>query len=122
VIHSNLVDQWDWELVIDKKDRCLDFLESTVECIYNEIYNTANILEAAYPQYKNRLPEHITFWHSEDLLQRYPGISAKEREHRITKEYGAVFIIGIGGNLSDGTPHDSRATDYDDWSTFTINN
>lgn len=114
-IHSIYVDQWDWERVIRKEDRNLDFLKKTVRRIYEAIKVTENKIYVEFPQITPILPEDIFFISAEELLQRYPGKTAKEREDLITKEYGAVFIIGIGGKLSDGSLHDGRAADYDDW-------
>lgn len=116
-IHSIYVDQWDWEKAIRREDRNLDFLKKTVRRIYEAIKVTENKLYVEFPQIEPQLPEDIFFIHSEELLKMYPGMSPKERENAITKKYGAVFIIGIGGELSDGMPHDGRAADYDDWST-----
>ena len=115
-IHSIYVDQWDWERVIRKEDRNLEFLKKTVRRIYEAIKVTENKIYVEFPQITPILPEDIFFITAEDLLQKYPGKSPKEREDLITKEYGAVFIIGIGGRLSDGSMHDGRAADYDDWS------
>ena len=114
-IHSIYVDQWDWEKVIRPEDRTLDFLKQTVRRIYEAIKVTENKLFVEFPQIVPGLPEEIHFITSQELLDRYPDLSAKDREHAVTKEYGAVFIIGIGDRLSDGTPHDGRAADYDDW-------
>ena len=116
-IHSIYVDQWDWEKVIVPQDRQLDYLFSTVKSIYEVIKKTEQNVEAKYPQLKAVLPEQITFISSEDLLQKYPTLTPKQRENAICKEFGAVFIYGIGGELSNGELHDARAADYDDWST-----
>ncbi|MBS7333983.1 MAG: aspartate--ammonia ligase [Weeksellaceae bacterium] len=116
-IHSIYVDQWDWEKVIKPEDRKLEYLKSTVKSIYKSIKETEQIVEAKYPTIKAVLPQEITFISSEELLQKYPTFSPKERENAITKEFGAVFIYGIGGELSNGEFHDARAADYDDWST-----
>ncbi|WP_313305243.1 aspartate--ammonia ligase [Empedobacter sp.] len=116
-IHSIYVDQWDWEKVIVPQDRQLDYLFSTVKSIYEVIKKTEQNVEAKYPQLKAVLPEQITFISSEDLLQKYPTFTPKQRENAICKEFGAVFIYGIGGELSNGELHDARAADYDDWST-----
>lgn len=116
-IHSIYVDQWDWEKVILPEDRTLKFLRLTVRRIYEAIKVTENKLFVEFPQIKPRLPEDIRFVHSEELVKMYPGLTPKEREYEIVKQYGAVFIIGIGAVLSDGAPHDGRAADYDDWST-----
>ncbi len=120
-IHSIYVDQWDWEKVITAEERNLDYLKKIVRRIYEAVKVTENKLYVEFPQITPMLPEEITFIHSQELLDRYPDCTPKEREDLITREYGAVFIIGIGGVLSNGEPHDSRASDYDDWSTMTEN-
>ncbi len=117
-IHSIYVDQWDWEKVITKEQRSLDFLKRTVRRIYEAIKVTENKLYVEFPQIEPMLPDDIFFVHAEELLQMYPGMSAKERENAVTREHKAVFIIGIGGVLSDGNPHDGRSADYDDWTTL----
>ena len=116
-IHSIYVDQRDWEKVIPREMRTLDYLKKTVRRIYEAIKVTENKLYVEFPQIEPMLPEDVFFIHSEDLLRMYPGLTSKEREDAIVKKHKAVFIIGIGGPLSDGKPHDSRAADYDDWST-----
>ena len=118
-IHSIYVDQWDWEKTILPEDRNLDFLKKTVRRIYEAIKVTENKIYVEFPQIVPMLPENIHFIHAEELLQRYPDLSPKERENEIAREYGAVFIIGIGGALSNWQVHDGRAADYDDWSTPT---
>ena len=116
-IHSIYVDQWDWEKVITKEHRNLAFLKKTVRRIYEAIKVTENKLFVEFPQIEPMLPEDIFFIHSEQLLLMYPNLTPKERENAIVKKHKAVFIIGIGGELSDGTVHDGRAADYDDWTT-----
>ena len=116
-IHSIYVDQWDWEKVITKEQRNLAFLKKTVRRIYEAIKVTENKLYVEFPQIEPMLPEEIFFIHSEQLLLMYPNLTPKERENAIVKKHKAVFIIGIGGELSDGTVHDGRAADYDDWTT-----
>ena len=116
-LHSIYVDQWDWEKVMRPEERNLDFLKKTVRRIYEAVKVTENKLYVDFPQITPFLPEDIFFIHSQELLDRYPSMTPKERENAIVKEHGAVFIIGIGGKLSDGTIHDGRAADYDDWST-----
>ena len=116
-LHSIYVDQWDWEKVMNKEERNLDFLKKTVRRIYEAIKVTENKLYVDFPQIEPILPDEIHFVHAEQLLQMYPGLSARQREDAIVREYKAVFIIGIGCRLSDGTLHDGRAADYDDWST-----
>ena len=117
-LHSIYVDQWDWEKVIRKEDRNLDFLKNTVRRIYEAIKVTENKIFVEYPQIEPQLSDEIHFIHSEELLQMYPDLSAKQREDEIVRKWGAVFIIGIGAPLSNGQAHDSRAADYDDWSTI----
>lgn len=116
-LHSLYVDQWDWEAVITKEQRTVACLKDTVRRIYAAIRRTEYLTCETYPQLKPFLPEDITFIHSEDLLEMYPDKTPKEREDAICKRFGAVFVIGIGGRLSDGKKHDGRAPDYDDWST-----
>ena len=116
-IHSIYVDQWDWEQVITPEQRTVAFLKQTVRRIYESIKVTENKLYVEFPQIRPQLPEQIHFIHSEELLQMYPTLPPKERENEIARQYGAVFIIGIGGKLSNGEAHDGRAADYDDWST-----
>lgn len=120
-LHSLYVDQWDWEAVVTKEQRTLSFLKNVVERIYAAILRTEYLTCETYPQIKPFLPERIHFIHAEDLLQMYPDKTPKEREDAICKAYGAVFIIGIGGKLSNGEKHDGRAADYDDWSTIAEN-
>lgn len=116
-LHSLYVDQWDWERVITENERSISFLKRIVNDIYSAILHTEFTLSECYPQLKPSLPEEIRFIHSEELRRLYPQLSPKEREEAITKEHGAVFIIGIGNELGDGKPHDNRAPDYDDYST-----
>ncbi len=116
-LHSIYVDQWDWEKVIDEKDRTLETLKKTVRDIYDVICRTEFHLAARIRGLRPVLPEHITFLTSQELLDRYPGMTPLERESAAAREYGAIFVIGIGGPLSDGSIHDGRAPDYDDWIT-----
>lgn len=116
-LHSLYVDQWDWERVIGEEDRNVKFLKKIVERIYAAMLRTEYMVYEMYPDLKPSLAEEIHFIHAEELLQMYPHLTPKEREHAIAKKYGAVFIIGIGSKLSNGEPHDHRAPDYDDWST-----
>lgn len=117
-IHSLYVDQWDWEKTVTADMRNLDYLKETVRKIYYALRRTEAEICNDYDQLKPFLPENITFIHSEDLEAKYPNLTAKERENIIAKEYGAVFLIGIGGKLPlSGKPHDGRAPDYDDWIT-----
>ncbi len=116
-IHSIYVDQWDWEQRISEEERSIAYLKKSVIKIYDALKKTEKTVEGLYTHIKATLPETITFIHSEELLQRYPSLTPKQRETAITKLYGAVFIMGIGGKLSDGETHDGRAADYDDWSS-----
>ena len=118
-IHSIYVDQWDWEKVMLESERTVEYLYNTVECIYTALKHTEYLLSEQYPVFVPFLPKKIHFMHSEELLHEYPGLSPKEREYAACKKYGAVFLRGIGGKLSDGTIHDTRSSDYDDWSTLT---
>jgi aspartate--ammonia ligase len=116
-IHSVYVDQWDWEKHILPEQRTLKFLKSTVEQIYKTFRITEDELFQKYSWLTPQLPPFITFIHAEELCKQYPGLTPKERENEAARKFKAVFIIGIGGMLSDGKPHDLRAPDYDDWST-----
>lgn len=116
-LHSLYVDQWDWEKSITPADRNLDYLKATVRKIYSALKQTEAVVYERFLHITPTLPDEISFIHSEELLRRYPTLTPKERENRIAEELGAVFIIGIGAQLSDGKPHDLRAPDYDDWST-----
>ena len=116
-LHSLYVDQWDWEAVITADQRTLAYLENVVRRIYAAILRTEFLACESYPQLKPFLPQDIHFIHSQQLLDMYPDLSPKEREDAICRKYGAVFVEGIGGKLSDGKKHDGRAPDYDDWST-----
>ena len=115
-IHSIYVDQWDWERVITKEQRTREYLIETVEKIVGTICDTNELLKIDFPELNTTLKREVKVVDSEELLSMYPNLSAKEREYEITKKYGTVLIIGIGGKLSNGLPHDSRAPDYDDWS------
>ncbi len=116
-LHSIYVDQWDWEAIIREDERDLETLKRTVNAIYKVIAKTEFHVASLYARIRPVLPESIVFVTAEELLRRFPGLDAKEREDRICREHGAVFVIGIGGELSDGSLHDGRAPDYDDWST-----
>ncbi len=117
-LHSLYVDQWDWEAVITEDDRTRHYLETVVRRIYAAILRTEFLACETYPQLEPFLPQSIHFIHAQDLLDRYPTMTAKEREDEVCKKYGAVFIEGIGCRLSNGEKHDGRAADYDDWSTI----
>lgn len=118
-LHSLYVDQWDWERVMTKEERNLKFLKIIVGKIYLVLRKTEHFIFAHYPEIKPILPQEMTFIHSEELERRYPKLDPREREDAVCREHGAVFILGIGGPLKSGLPHDGRAADYDDWTTPT---
>jgi len=120
-LHSIYVDQWDWERVIGESERNLDFLKDIVRKIYDVLRRTESVVCAEYLHIEPMLPKEITFVHSEELLERWPELGPRQREDKIVEEHGAVFVIGIGGELEDGSLHDGRAPDYDDWVTPTTN-
>ncbi|MBQ8933528.1 MAG: aspartate--ammonia ligase [Lachnospiraceae bacterium] len=114
-IHSVYVDQWDWEKVILKSERTVETLQNTVRTIVKVIKHMEHEVWYKYPEAVYRLPYNVTFVDSEELRQMYPDLTAKERENKICKKHGCVFIMRIGDKLGDGKPHDGRAPDYDDW-------
>ncbi len=114
-LHSLYVDQWDWEKAITAEQRTISYLQNVVRTIYDVIRRTELYVYHEHPEIKPMLPEQIYFVHTEELLARYPKMTPQEREDAIVRELKAVFIIGIGGQLPDGTKHDGRAPDYDDW-------
>ncbi|MCR5053721.1 MAG: aspartate--ammonia ligase [Lachnospiraceae bacterium] len=114
-IHSIYVDQWDWEKVITKEERTEKTLKDTVKAVYAALRVTEKYMSNRYEYIKCFLPEDITFITSQELLDKYPDLSAKEREYKAAKEYGAIFLMQIGDLLSNGEKHDGRAPDYDDW-------
>ena len=114
-IHSLYVDQWDWEKVILREDRNEQTLRETVKCIYDSMRHTENYIIHEYKFIKRLLPSEITFITAEELEERYPDYNDKQREYAAAKEYGAIFLMHIGGALKSGKPHDNRAPDYDDW-------
>ena len=118
-LHSIYVDQWDWERTMRPEERNLNFLKATVEPIYEAMKAVEEEVYELYPHITPILPERITFLQAEELLQEFPALTPKEREQAAARKYGALFLIGIGGELSDGQRHDGRAPDYDDWSTPT---
>jgi len=121
-LHSVYVDQWDWERVIRRDERNLDFLKLIVRKIYEVIKKIEKLVCETLGRVGTPfLADEIYFIHSEDLLDMYPSLSPEERENEICRAKGAVFVIGIGAKLGDGRPHDERAADYDDWSTETGN-
>ena len=115
-IHSIYVDQWDWEKVITAEDRNEEYLKATVRSIYGAILRTAAAVREKYPALDTKLPDFISFVSTYELEEKYPDMTPKERENAAAKEYGAVFVMKIGGRLKNGEKHDGRAPDYDDWS------
>ena len=115
-IHSLYVDQWDWERVINADERHVETLQFIVERIYFAIKSVEWLVSSRFPELRPSLPNDISFISSQALLDMYPDLSPRERENKIVHEKGAVFIMQIGGKLSDGKSHDGRAPDYDDWS------
>ena len=114
-LHSIYVDQWDWEYIISKKDRSVSTLKSIVKRVYNALINTEIFINSRHPEIECILPENIRFITTQELLDRWPDLSPKEREREAAKQYGAIFLMQIGDKLSNGKPHDGRAPDYDDW-------
>ncbi|MFR3730550.1 aspartate--ammonia ligase [Lacrimispora sp.] len=114
-LHSCYVDQWDWEKVITREERNPDTLKQTVRTIFKIIKHMEHEVWYKYPNAVKHLPEDITFITSQELEDRYPSKTPKERENLITREYGCVFLMKIGDKLKSGEPHDGRAPDYDDW-------
>ncbi|BAP39689.1 aspartate--ammonia ligase [Metamycoplasma canadense] len=113
--HSFYVDQWDWEMVIDKNDRNIPFLKKIVKKIYKTLRTTEKEINKIYTNLNTKLPENITFISSKELYKLYPLLTPAEREYEIVKKNKAVFIYQIGNKLPDGIPHSKRAKDYDDW-------
>ena len=114
-LHSLYVDQWDWELVINKEDRTKETLQKVVKTLYKVFKETEEHVHNIYPEVGCELPEEITFITSQELLDMYPDLTPKEREDVIVREKKAVFLMQIGKTLSTGEKHDGRSPDYDDW-------
>ena len=116
-LHSAYVDQWDWEKVITAQDRTLDYLQATVRSIVGALAATQAFLKSVFPQLAcvPDISREVFFISAQELEDRWPDLSAKERENAVVRERGTVFITGIGGRLRSGRPHDGRAPDYDDW-------
>ena len=114
-IHSIYVDQWDWEKIITREMRTEATLREAVQAIYRALHHTENYIVNEYAFIGKLLPDEITFITAQELEDRYPDKTPKEREYAAAKEYGAIFLMQIGGKLRSGQPHDGRAPDYDDW-------
>lgn len=115
-IHSIFVDQWDWECIIDKEERNVNTLKKIVMQVYQALQETEDFMSVQYKYIRKSLPLSITFLTTQDLEDRYPDKTPKEREYMAVREYGAIFLMQIGDKLASGEPHDGRAPDYDDWS------
>ncbi len=118
-IHSLYVDQWDWEMAIEEQDRTVMFLKDVAARIFKCIKRTEFFIYDRWDKIKPFLPQEIKFIFADDLQKKFPNLSPKEREAEVCRKFGAVFLIGIGGKLPDGTIHDGRSPDYDDWITET---
>ena len=114
-IHSIYVDQWDWEKIITREERNVDTLKDVVRTVYSALKKTEKYMAIQYDYIEEILAKDIFFITSQELEDMYPGLSPKDREYKIVKEKGAVFIMQIGKMLASGEPHDGRAPDYDDW-------
>ena len=114
-IHSVYVDQWDWEKIINKEERNMDTLVSTVRAIYSVLRKTEKYMAVQYDYIEEILPREIAFVSTQELVDMYPDLTPKEREYKVVKEKGAVFLMQVGKTLSNGERHDGRAPDYDDW-------
>lgn len=114
-IHSLYVDQWDWEKIITPEDRNIAYLKKIVRDIYSVVYKVEDLVNKKDLSLHKKLPKSIFFISSDKLLKMYPDLTSKKREYEIVKKYGACFIYKIGDSLSNGLPHDARASDYDDW-------
>ena len=114
-LHSIYVDQWDWEKIITRENRNIDYLKKTVKAIVNAICNTNEQLHVRYPQLKTKLCREVSFVTTQELEDMYPDMTGSERENAYVKEHKTAFIMQIGGKLKSGKPHDGRAPDYDDW-------
>lgn len=114
-LHSIFVDQWDWERVITKDERNINFLKSVVSKLVNIIADTKLEINRTFPQLTRDIERNVFFITSQELEDRYPNLTPKERENKITEEYGTVFLMQIGDILKSGEKHDGRAPDYDDW-------
>ena len=115
-LHSVYVDQWDWEAVIRRNDRTIEFLQATVKKIYAALQATAHAICTEYPALDNYLSDEIGFVTTQQLEDIYPDLTPKQRETAYVREHGSTFVMQIGGKLRSGKKHDGRAPDYDDWS------
>ena len=114
-IHSIYVDQWDWEKIISRENRTVEYLKETVRAIVSAVYETSEALNVAFPSIRGKVEQDVFFITAQELEDLYPDLDAKGREDAICREHGTVFLMQIGGKLRSGKPHDGRAPDYDDW-------
>ena len=116
-LHSAYVDQWDWEKIITREDRNVAYLQQTVKSIVQALADTQYFLRSVFPQLSvlPRMSTEVTFVSSQELEDLYPALTPKERENAFVKDHPVTFLMGIGGKLHSGKPHDGRAPDYDDW-------
>lgn len=114
-IHSIYVDQWDWEKVISREIRTVDYLKETVTKIVEAVYETSELAKKIFPTLTLNVNKNVKFITALEAEELYPDLTPKERENALTRKYGTVFLMGIGGKLKNGLPHDGRAPDYDDW-------
>ena len=116
-LHSAYVDQWDWEKIITREDRNVAYLQQTVKSIVQALADTQYFLRSVFPQLSvlPRMSTEVTFVNSQELEDLYPALTPKERENAFVKDHPVTFLMGIGGKLHSGKPHDGRAPDYDDW-------
>ena len=114
-IHSVYVDQWDWEKIISREDRNEAYLKATVRAIVSAVCETSEALNVAFPSLRVKLDRDVYFITTQELEDRWPDKTPKEREHAICAEHHTVFLMQIGGVLKSGKKHDGRAPDYDDW-------
>ena len=116
-LHSVYVDQWDWEKVISREDRNVNYLKQTVRLIVGAVAETNDALQIAFPSLHTQIDREVYFVTTQELEDRWPDLTPKERENAICREHHTVFLMQIGDNLKrSGKPHDGRAPDYDDWS------
>ena len=119
-LHSVYVDQWDWEKIISREDRCTDFLYATVRAIVNAVCNVSEALKREFPQIAVSLSREVAFVSSQELEDRWPELTPEERETAFVREHPTAFITQIGGALRSGKPHGCRAPDYDDWDSASL--
>ncbi len=115
-VHSIYVDQWDWEKVIERDQRNVEYLKETVNTIVSAIYEVNELAKQNFKELSLNITKEVKFITTSEAEELYPNLTGKQREYELTKKYGTVFLMQIGNKLKDGKPHDGRAPDYDDWS------